>query len=72
MAGRRSPIDLEKKTLNLGRGDFEAMGVLFPSLGASNAIRILVRNFITRVQASAKPLDIDISDSDLEGLVNDD
>lgn len=62
MARRRSEIPLVKKTLNLGAGDFEAMGALFPGLGGSNAIRILVHNYVRRVRESLEPVDIAILD----------
>lgn len=58
MARRRSEIPLVKKTLNLGVGDFEAMGALFPGLGGSNAIRILVHNYVRRVRESLAPVEI--------------
>lgn len=50
---RKSEEPLRKERLNLFAGDFEKMGILFPQLGAGPAIRILVRNFIRRSEATA-------------------
>lgn len=60
MTKRRSEIELAKKTLNLGRGDFEAMGALFPTMGASTAIRILVHNYVQKVRQATAPVDIEL------------
>ena len=70
MARRRSEIPLVKKTLNLGVGDFEAMGALFPAMGGSNAIRILVHNYVRKVRESLAPVDIaGLDDFQLEELM---
>lgn len=69
MGRRRSEIPLVKKTLNLGVGDFEAMGALFPAMGGSNAIRILIHNYVKRVRSALEPVDIDLADIDLNELL---
>lgn len=72
MARPRSEIPLVKKTLNLGVGDFEAMGALFPGLGGSNAIRVLVHNYVKRVRESLAPVDIAVLDeAQLQELIQD-
>lgn len=43
---------LQKHTLNLFEGDFEELQALFPDIGASAAIRQLVRNAILRAKAN--------------------
>ena len=71
MGRRRSEIPLHKKTLNFGVGDFEAMGGLFPGLGASTAIRILVHNYVKKVRDSLEPLDIAVlSPDELKELID--
>jgi len=41
-------INLQKHTLNLRRGDFDAMGNLFPKLGPSKAVRQLISAFVNK------------------------
>lgn len=72
MAGRKSDIPFEKRTLNLGRGDFERMGQLFPRMGAAVAIRTLLRNYIRQIEATAAPIDIIINPETIEELLDDD
>lgn len=72
MAYKKSDLPLHKKTLNLVEGDFEAMGALFPSMGASNAIRVLIHSYVKRIRASMAPVDIDVSLNDIKELVKDD
>lgn len=70
MVGRRSELPIEKKKINLVVGDFEAMGTLFPSLGPSVAIRVLVHSYVKRVRSSLQPLDIEaIPDGDLPSMI---
>lgn len=45
--------DLQKHTLNLTRGDYDKLALLFPDTGAGPVIRQLVHDFITRVEAQA-------------------
>ena len=72
MARRRSELPLVKKTLNLGVGDFEAMGALFPGLGGSNAIRILVHNYVKRVREALEPVEIAVlNETELKELIKD-
>jgi len=42
----RSTEKLQKHTLNLYAGDFDELQNMFPEVGASVAIRTLVRNYI--------------------------
>lgn len=46
MSRRRDEHNLKKVTLNLAEGDFERMGLLYPELGASKAIRVLIRGHV--------------------------
>ena len=72
MARRRSEIPLVKKTLNLGVGDFEAMSALFPGLGGSNAILILVHNYVKRVREALEPVEIAVlNETELKELIKD-
>jgi hypothetical protein len=48
-------IELQKHTLNLRRGDFEAMGHLFPKLGGSKAIRQVITSFVKRNSTAKGP-----------------
>lgn len=43
--------DLQKHTLNLNRGDYEKIKLLFPEVGAAEVIRQLVSDFIARVES---------------------
>lgn len=54
--------DLVKKTLNLRRGDFEAMASLFPSLEPSQAIRQLISAFVDRHQSAPKPIPLSLQE----------
>ena len=40
--------DLQKHTLNLRPGDFQKMGELFPQVGSSESIRLLVSRFVDK------------------------
>jgi len=53
--------DLQKVTLNLWRGDYAKLQLLFPDNGAGPVIRELIRDFIARVEAveTAAP-DVDV------------
>jgi hypothetical protein len=66
---RRSDIPFEKKILNLGVGDFEAMGMLFPALGPTVAIRTLVHNYVRKVRSATAPVDIEIPEENIEDLI---
>lgn len=63
-AGLTEP--LEKRNVRLFKGDYAEIGNLFPTVGAAVAIRALVRQTIIRAKAAAGPLDLDLSDIDLE------
>lgn len=45
--------ELQKVTLNLFRGDFDAVRVLHPAIGAGSAIRQIVRGYIRKVESKA-------------------
>lgn len=45
-------LDLQKHTLNLYRGDFEELRMLFPKVETSTLIRELVRDCIVRTKAN--------------------
>ena len=47
---------IQKHTLNLRRGDYAAVGDLFPDLGAGPAIRQIISAFVDRAEAAAKPV----------------
>ena len=64
IAGRTDPI--EKRTIRLFKGDYTELGNLCPGVGAGPAIRALVRQTIERAKASATPLDLDLTDIELE------
>lgn len=44
--------DLQKHTLNLFRGEYDALAALFPDTGAGPIIRQLVHDFLLRVEAT--------------------
>ena len=46
MSRRPDEHNLQKVTLNLAEGDFQRMGLMYPALGASKAIRLLVRGHV--------------------------
>lgn len=69
--GRKSELPIVEKRLRLVEGDFEAMGALFPALGASVAIRKLINNYVRKVQASVAPLDISLTGAELKELLHD-
>lgn len=71
MPNKKSDIPFEKITLRLGVGDFAAMGVLFPQLGASVAIRTLVHNYVKSIQASLAPVELELQPDDLKDLLHD-
>lgn len=60
-----SPVKLTKHNVSLFEGDLEKMQALFPSMGASAAIRKLVRNFLARVESTPSKIDINI-DTEVE------
>lgn len=68
MARPKPTIPLEQKPIRLFAGDFAKLQVLFPKLGATAAIRTLVHSFITRVEGTARPLEIDLPDAVLADL----
>jgi hypothetical protein len=47
---RKSEEPLQKVTLFLFEGDYDRIGVLSPRLKASKTIRIIVRDYINRVE----------------------
>ena len=62
-------VPLELKPIRLFQGDFERLQALFPTMGAGPAIRKLVRNLCDRVEETRRPVDIDISDIQVEDLI---
>jgi hypothetical protein len=52
--------EFEVYNIRLHKGDYAAIGNLFPKLKAGPAIRAIVHNFIERNKASAAPLDIEL------------
>jgi hypothetical protein len=48
---RREDLPLQKVTLSLYEGDFNRLRELKPELGAARVIRLLVRQFIQKVEA---------------------
>ncbi len=71
MAGRKSEIPFEKKSISLGVGDFARMQKLFPQMGATVAIRTLIRNYIRQIEASAAPIDIDLNPEIITEILHD-
>lgn len=71
MTRRKSDLPLEKKILNLAVGDFEAMGALFPELGPTVAIRVLIHNFVRKVRAATSPVDIEIPVDNIQEFMTD-
>jgi len=69
---RKSHIPIEIKKIRLFAGDFDRIGALYPTQGASVAIRTILRNFIERHEKAVKPLDIDLGALDLEELTAED
>lgn len=52
--------DYEVCNIRLFKGDYAAIGTLFPKMKAGPAIRAIVRNFLERNRASAEPLNIEL------------
>lgn len=61
----RTRDDLAKKTLNFRSGDFEKMGQLFPDLGPSKAVRVLLSKFVDRHYETAVQ-NTDLSETDID------
>lgn len=51
MARPKEDLPLEKVTLNLYAGDFDKLGEMFKTVGASKAIRTIIHAYIQRVEA---------------------
>lgn len=49
---------LEKETINLFRGDFEKLQQLYPEIGAGKAIRIIVREHLTKIESQIPKADL--------------
>lgn len=47
---------LQKHTLHLYEGDFDRVGSFFPEIGASVAVRRLVREYLNKLEAGLTPL----------------
>lgn len=52
MAKASNKDPLQKHTMNLFAGDFEALSLIYPELGAAVVIRRLVRMHIEKCEAS--------------------
>lgn len=67
---RKETEPIKKHLIGLFEGDFAEMQTLHPRLGASKAIRYIVRAHIKRAKEAAaqnaKPVDIDPSKVELE------
>jgi len=63
---RKSPEALDVKNIRLFQGDYEKLGVLFPTVGAGPAIRLLVRQIIMRAEAAKTPVDLDLNLEDIQ------
>lgn len=64
MSRPKSPIDLEKVTLNLFKGDWEFIATRYPNIGPSRVIRDLVRMHRRKLEKSTE--DLQLTDLDLE------
>jgi hypothetical protein len=66
--GRRKE-DLEKVTLNLFPGDFQRLGELFPTIGASKALRSILRKYLQDIEAradiNARRVEVDLEKIDV-------
>ena len=65
MGRKASSIPIIKHKVGLFAGDLERLQELFPKQGASYALRIMLRNFLNRVEATPSSIEIDI-DSNVE------
>ena len=52
--------DFQKHTLNLFRGDFEKLRVLYPNLESSLVLRTILRKHITEVEGGKETVEIKI------------
>lgn len=59
----RSHIPLVETKIRLYEGDLARLQDLFPKQGAAGAIRLLVRNFLAKIEASQAPVEISLSDN---------
>lgn len=70
MPRRKEIEELKKHLVNLYEGDYEKLQVLHPRLGASKAIRLMVRAHIQRVEEAqaqnAKPVQLDLDNIELQ------
>lgn len=66
MPRKASEIPLTKHNINLFEGDFTRLSTLFPTLGASIAIRHIVRETIRRAEAAKGTAPLDLSDINAE------
>lgn len=66
----KSSIPMSEHKVRLFSGDFEKLQAMFPTLGAGPAMRKIVRNFISQVESSAAPLDLNLP-TNVEELLND-
>lgn len=55
MARTTETEPLKKHTLFLYRGDFDKLATFYPELGASVAVRRIIRKQIERLEASVSP-----------------
>lgn len=56
---------LQKHTLLLYEGDFEKLGAYYPQIGASVAVRRIVRSFLNRINDAAPAADIKVETLDV-------
>lgn len=68
MSRRKATEPLTKVTLNLFSRDYERMQALYPQVGATVAIRTLVHQHVTKVEAKTARLveDDDIAEIEIE------
>ena len=52
--------DFQKHTLNLYRGDFEKLRILYPNLESSLVLRTILRKHITEVEGGKENVEIKI------------
>lgn len=58
----RSKGDLKKKTLNLREGDWEKMEEMFPDIGPSKAVRLLLSRFVDKNYTPTPKNEVDLAE----------
>lgn len=56
----KSDPDLQKHTLNLFKGDYERLQLLYPDTGAGAVIRRVVRSFLEQVDSGGDETDLNV------------